>query len=180
MAVTYNESLQWQREHIATGYITAFAYPGHGELNLDQDYTQVGGALNGKKLRIRPLSKVLAVPQLVRTTITRSDGTVYSPWALAGKRPPVSFARYTQTFVYSGNVDLVQQFLAALTGRIGLAGTLTFSYGRANEFSFGKKYCLAQMEEPSGLIDRNWKDGVSAMTHTEITVSWQQLGKFTW
>lgn len=180
MTITYEEHRQWTRENVATGYIIGFTVGSLGTLNLNQTVTQVGGALDGQKVRIAPAGKVISSPNVNSGIQQRPSGRKFNPWGLAGKRAPTSFPLHTQTFRYTGHSELVQQYYSVLLARAGLTGDLLFTYGLVAGDSYGPKSCKAMMLPVSGSAERTLQIGVSAMTTIEFSVTWEQTGPFTW
>lgn len=167
------------RQQVATGYITGFTVDPLGMTSLN--YTATGsGATAGQIVSVKPKDRLIVSSIVNDGLVRRSDGTIFNPWGLAGSRAPVIYPQYTQRFLYTGHVALVQQTLERFLGRIGYTGQIHFSYGRITGDTYGAKYCEAMLLSVGGATDQNMDHTQTALrTVIEVTATWQQTGAFT-
>lgn len=180
MAITLAAYREFMVTDVPLGYIESFTNTNLGSIVFNISYTQSGGPLDGKKVRVRPFNRPVEGSRVQSGLLSLAGGRIYNPWGLAGKRAPVAYPTFTQRIIYTGYVELVMQYYEKLLGRAGLTGDLSFSYGRRIDGTFDSKYCEAQLIGISGIQERNVETGTSYQdTWIELSATWQQTGAFT-
>jgi hypothetical protein len=179
MTVSWSEYGAFMREQVATGYITGFTVDPLGITQLN--YTATGsGSTAGQRVTVKPKDRLIVASRINDGLVFRSDGSIFNPWGLAGSRAPAHYPQYTQRFLYTGHVALVQQTLERFLGRVGYTGLIHFSYGRLAGDTYGAKSCEGMLLSVSGATDQNMDHTqTTLLTAIEVTATWQQTGAFT-
>lgn len=177
--VSWGEYGEFQRDRVVTGYITGFTVDPLSTVNFN--YTGSGsGTTAGQTITVKPKDRLIVSNNVIDGLVFRADGSVFNPWGLANSRAPTSYPQYTQRFFYIGHVQLVQEVLERLLGRVGYTGNLYFSYGRVTGDTYAAKYCPAMLLSVTGATNMNMDHTQTVMkTAIEVSATWQQTGDFT-
>ena len=173
---TYSD---YSLQRVAVGHIIKF---GGFNLNYYHSLGSYGAAL------VSPHTIAMPGATVHDGIMTLAGGRVYSPWSAAARRAPVSYSRYTQQFMFRGNVDACLRLYADLMSMVGLTSSLFFSYGRTlpgamndNTYdAFKPKHCNAMLLTTNAPMERDLQVRLSPLhnTHFIVTASWQQVADF--